>query len=106
MLTTLARKLTAVLLVLFCAVAGFFTFAMMITTRLHNQEANQRFHSSLAAHIARDEGIVAAGGVDKDKAKELFHMLMVVNPHIEHSARFKVRHRCDRFDSVLLILSR
>lgn len=83
MLSTLARKLTAVLLVLFCAVAGFFTVAMITTTRLHNQEANQRFNSSLAAHIAADEKIIVDGEVDEQTAKEIFHMLMVVNPNIE-----------------------
>jgi two-component system OmpR family sensor kinase len=83
MISTLARKLTTVLLVLFCAVGGLFTVAMVITTRLHNQEANQRFNSSLAAHLAVDEGIVEDGKVDEEKAAEIFHMLMVVNPHIE-----------------------
>jgi len=82
-LSTLARKLTAVLLVLFCIVGAVFTVAMIITTRLHNQEANQRFNSSLAAHLAADEKIVVDGKVDEEKAAEIFHMLMVVNPHIE-----------------------
>jgi signal transduction histidine kinase len=83
MLSTLARKLTAVLVVLFFLVGGFFTAAMITTTRLHNQEANQRFNRSLAAHLAADEEILVDGRVDEEKAKEIFHMLMVVNPHIE-----------------------
>jgi two-component system OmpR family sensor kinase len=83
MLSTLARKLTAVLLVLFFLVGGFFTAALITTTRLHNQEANQRFNSSLAAHLAADEEILRDGRVDEEKAAEIFHMLMVVNPHIE-----------------------
>jgi signal transduction histidine kinase len=82
-LSTLARKLTAVLLLLFCAVGAFFTVAMITTTRLHNQEANQRFNSSLAAHIVADEEIIVEGRVDEKKAAEIFHMLMVVNPNIE-----------------------
>lgn len=83
MLSTLARKLTAVLLALFIAVGGLFTAAMIVTTHLHNQEANQRFNSSLAAHLLAGEGIVADGRVDEGKAAEIFHMLMVVNPNIE-----------------------
>ena len=83
MLTSLSRKLAAVLLLLFCLVGGIFAAALIVTTRLHNQEAAQRFNLSLADHLASGKKLLSDGAVDGDSVAEMFHMLMVVNPSIE-----------------------
>lgn len=83
MFTTLSRKLGAVLLFLFCAVGGLFAAAMLLTTRLHNQEVTQRFNLSLATHLAADRTLMKEGQVEEGAVAEIFHMLMVVNPNIE-----------------------
>jgi len=82
-LFTLSRKLSTVLLVLFLVVGGIFAVAMVLTTRLYNQEINQRFNRSLAAHLASDKTLIREGEIDEEAVAEVFHMLMVVNPNIE-----------------------
>lgn len=83
MLSTLSRKLAAVLLLLFCMVGGLFVVAMIMTTRLHNREVTQRFNLSLAGHLASGRALLKEGKVDEEAVAEIFHMLMVVNPSIE-----------------------
>ena len=80
MLSTLSRKLAAVLLLLFCVVGGLFVVAMILTTRLHNREVTQKFNLSLAGHLASDRALIKEGKVDEEAVAEIFHMLMVVNP--------------------------
>jgi signal transduction histidine kinase len=82
-LSTLSRKLSAVLLLLFCAIGGLFVAAMIMTTGLYNQEVSQRFNRSLAAHLAADRELIRDGRADEAAAAQVFHMLMVVNPSIE-----------------------
>jgi signal transduction histidine kinase len=82
-LFTLSRKLSTVLLVLFFIVGGLFAAAMVLTTRLYNQEINQRFNRTLAAHLASDKTLIKEGEVDEEAVAQVFHMLMVVNPNIE-----------------------
>jgi len=82
-LSTLSRKLAAVLLLLFCVVGGLFVVAMILTTRLHNREVTQKFNLSLAGHLASDRALIKEGKVDEEAVAEIFHMLMVVNPSIE-----------------------
>lgn len=64
-------------------VGGLFVVAMIMTTRLHNQEVTQKFNLSLADHLASGRALIKEGKVDDEAVAEVFHMLMVVNPSIE-----------------------
>ena len=68
MFSTLYRKLAAVLLLLFSAAAGLVLAAIVVTTRLHLQEVNQRFNRSLAEHLAAGRELMPRGEVDEAAA--------------------------------------
>ena len=52
MFSTLTRRLSAVLLLLFLVLGGFIAAVMIFTTRQHNRELTQMFNRSLASHLA------------------------------------------------------
>lgn len=83
MLQSLYGKLALVLLVLFGAVGLFYTVVTVVTTRLYQQEVNQKLNVALAHNIVTDQLLSSQGEVSPYALKELFHLLMVVNPSIE-----------------------
>lgn len=83
MLKTLYGKLAAVLLVLFCSIGLLYIVLTLFTTRMYLQEVNQKFNRALARHLVTDRLLMKEGVVNHEALKELFHMLMVINPNIE-----------------------
>ncbi len=83
MFKTLYGKLTAVLLGLLCLVGLLYILLTLYTTRLYLQEVNQKLNRTLAEHLVSDKILMVDGRVNKEALKDVFHMLMVINPTIE-----------------------
>ena len=49
----------------------------------YQQEATQKLNHDLAQHIVSETTLMRDGKVDKQALKEIFHMMMVINPSIE-----------------------
>ncbi len=80
---TLYGKLSAVLLVLFCSMGILYILLTFFTTRMYWQEVNQKLNRALAKNLVADQLLTSQGEVNPYALKELFHLLMVVNPGIE-----------------------
>lgn len=52
---SLYGKLALVLLFLFCAVGVLYTLLMVFTTRMYQQEVNQKLNRALARNIVTDQ---------------------------------------------------
>jgi signal transduction histidine kinase len=83
MFKTLYGKLAVVLLGLFCLIGLLYTLLTFYTTRLYFQEVNQKLNHTLAQDLASETSLIKDGRVNEKALKDLFHMLMVVNPNIE-----------------------
>lgn len=83
MLKTLYGKLATVLIGLFCLIGTGAILLTLYTTRLHFQEVNQKLNQSLAERIVSEKLLIREGLVNEEALKEIFHMLMVINPSIE-----------------------
>ena len=83
MFTTLYGKLATVLIGLFCLIGTGAIVLTLYTTRLHFQEVNQKLNQTLAERIVSEKLLMQEGLVNEEALKEIFHMLMVINPSIE-----------------------
>ncbi len=83
MFTTLYGKLASVLLGLFSLIGAGTIVLTLYTTRLHFQEVNQKLNQTLAERIVSEKLLMQEGLVNEEALKEIFHMLMVINPSIE-----------------------
>ncbi|CAL1242008.1 sensor histidine kinase [Candidatus Methylocalor cossyra] len=70
----------AVLILLFGGLLGGLE---LVAAKHHQEEIIQRLSRGLAAHIAGHWPLATADAIDYQAVKELFHMLMVVNPSVE-----------------------
>lgn len=80
---SLYGKLALVWLLLFCAVGILYTVLTVFTTGMYQQEVNQKLNRGLARNMVADQLLSSQGEVSPYALKELFHLLMVVNPSIE-----------------------
>ncbi|MGZ8366677.1 MAG: sensor histidine kinase, partial [Nitrospira sp.] len=83
MFTTLYGKLAIVLLGLFCLIGAGAILLTLYTTRLHFLEVNQKLNQTLAERIVSEKLLMQEGLVNEEAVKEIFHILMVINPRIE-----------------------
>jgi two-component system, OmpR family, sensor kinase len=83
MFKTLYCKLAIVLLGLFCLIGILYMLLTLYTTRLYFQEVNQKLNRTLAQNLASETSLMKDGRVNEKALKDIFHMLMVVNPDIE-----------------------
>ena len=83
MFKDLYTRLAAVLLGLFLLIGVLYILLTLYTTRLYFQEVNQRLNRILAQHLVSEKILMKDGQVDEAALKNIFHMLMVVNPVIE-----------------------
>lgn len=83
MLRTLYGKLAAVLLVLFCLVGVLYVLLTLFTTRMYLQEINQKLNRTLARDLMADRFLMTQGQVNQEALKDIFRMLMIINPSIE-----------------------
>jgi two-component system OmpR family sensor kinase len=83
MFRSLYSKLAAVLTGLFCLVGLAIIVVTMFSTDMYQQEVTQRLNSKLAEHIVAERLLMRDRRVNQEALKDIFHMLMVINPSIE-----------------------
>ena len=83
MLKTLYSKLSIALFGLVCLIGLLFFLLVSYSTQMHQQEVAQKLNVSLAQHIVNEEPLFNEKGINRPALKDVFHMLMVVNPSIE-----------------------
>lgn len=83
MFKTLYGNLAAILLGLFCLTGVLVILLSLYTTRMYGHEVNQKLNRSLAEHMVAEKVLMQTGQVNEEALKEIFHMLMVINPSIE-----------------------
>lgn len=83
MFKSLYSKIAAGLAVLFVFVGLIFIGITVFSTDMYQQEVNQKLNTNLARQIVKERLLMKEGKVDQDALKEIFHMLMVINPGIE-----------------------
>jgi len=83
MLTSLYSKLAAVLTMLFILVGVLFLSVTLFSTDMYQQEVNQKLNINLAEQIVKEKLLLDHQEVNHQALKEIFHMLMVINPSIE-----------------------
>ncbi len=83
MFKNLYARLAAVLLGLFLLIGVLYILLTLYTTRLYFQEVNQKLNRILAQHLVSEKILMQNGRVNETALRNIFHMLMVVNPVIE-----------------------
>ncbi|UCD36116.1 MAG: hypothetical protein JSU90_04605 [Nitrospiraceae bacterium] len=83
MFKSLYGKLALVLFALFFVVGAAFIVISVISTEKYQQEINQKLNRKLAELIVAETVILRDSRIHHDALKEIFHMLMVINPSIE-----------------------
>ena len=83
MLRSLYAKLALALLGLFFLIGVFFIIISVFTTEHYQQEVNQKLNRELAELIVSENIVLRDSQVNQEALKEIFHMLMVINPSIE-----------------------
>ena len=83
MLRTLYSKLAIALFGLVCLIGLLFFLLVRYSTEMHQQEVNQKLNAALAENIVKEEQLFQNGKINHVALKEVFHMLMVINPSIE-----------------------
>lgn len=80
---SLYARLALGLLLAFLGLGAALVVVAVLTNRLALAEAQQRLHRDLAANIVHEKTLMRGGSLDTTTVKDLFMMLMVVNPSIE-----------------------
>jgi signal transduction histidine kinase len=76
-------KLSLALLVLLAILGALYLLVTLVTTRVFLQEVNQNLDHDVAEHLVSEVILLEDGEVRQDALKDIFHMMMVVNPSIE-----------------------
>ena len=83
MFRSLYSKLATVLLLLFVLVGLSIVAVTIFSAEMYQQEVDQKLNRDLAAHIVSEKLLLRNNQINEDALKEIFHMLMVINPSIE-----------------------
>lgn len=83
MFRSLYSKLAAVLLGLFVLVGLSIVTVTLFSAEMYQQEVDQKLNRDLAAHIVSEKLLLRDNQINQEALKEIFHMLMVINPSIE-----------------------
>lgn len=83
MFKSLYSKIAAGLALLFFIVGLIFIGITVFSPNMYQQEVNQKLNTNLARQIVKERLLMKEGKVDQEALKEIFHMLMVINPGIE-----------------------
>ncbi len=83
MFRSLYAKLAFALLGLLALVGGLLVVVSVTSTELYQQEANQKLNRTLAELIVSQKDLMRDGTVNGAAVKDIFSMLMTVNPSIE-----------------------
>ena len=83
MFKSLYSKLAFVLLVLFCLLGVSIVILTQFASDMYQQEVVQKLNRDLARQIVAEKILIEDQQINRQGLKEIFHMLMVVNPSIE-----------------------
>jgi signal transduction histidine kinase len=83
MFKSLYSKLALVLLALFCLLGVSIVILTQFVSDMYQQEAIQKLNRDLARQIVAEKILIEDQQINRQGLKEIFHMLMVVNPSIE-----------------------
>ena len=83
MFRNLYCKLAAVLFGLFCLIGVLYILLTLYTTRMYFQEVNQKLNRTLAQNLVLEKILMKDGRVNEKALRDIFQMMMVVNPNIE-----------------------
>ncbi len=83
MFRSLYSKIAVGLAILFFVVGLVFIGVTVFSTDMYQQEVNQKLNINLARQIVKDRLLMSNGDINQGALKEIFHMLMVINPGIE-----------------------
>lgn len=83
MFRTLYAKLAVALLLLLAIVGVLTIYLTLFATAKHVQEVHQSLNRDLAEHLVSEKLLMVDGQVNETVLKDVFHMLMVINPTIE-----------------------
>ncbi len=83
MFHSLYSKIAASLALLFLVVGLIFVEVTVFSTDMYQQEVNQKLNTNLAQQIVNERLLMTEGQVNHEALKDIFHMLMVINPGIE-----------------------
>ena len=83
MVKTLYTKLAIALFVLFCLLGISIFILTQFTSDMYRQEVIQKLNRDLARQIVAQKNLIEDDRISEKGLKEVFEMLMVVNPNIE-----------------------
>jgi two-component system OmpR family sensor kinase len=83
MVKSLYTKLAIVLLVLFCLLGVSILIVTQFASDMYQQEVVQKLNRNLAEQIVAQKILMEDNRINEKGLKDVFHMLMVVNPSIE-----------------------
>ena len=83
MFKSLYSKLAVILTVLFSLVGLSLVFVALFSADLYQQEINQKLNAKLADQIVKEKLLIHDQSINNKALKEVFSMLMVVNPSLE-----------------------
>ncbi len=83
MLKSLYSRLALVLFGLFFLIGVSFVTISVFSTEKYQQEVNQKLNRELAKLIVAEKIMLQNNQINQKALKEIFHMLMVINPSIE-----------------------
>jgi HAMP domain-containing protein len=83
MVKSLYTKLAIVLLVLFCLLGVTILIVTQFASEMYQQEVVQKLNRDLAKQIVAQKILMEDNQISEKGLKDIFHMLMVVNPNIE-----------------------
>lgn len=80
---TLYSKLSLTLFGLVFIIGFLFFLLVRFSSEMYQQEVSQKLNKTLADHIVSEALLIKDKKINKEALKEIFHMLMVINPSIE-----------------------
>lgn len=83
MFRTLYSKLAAVMLILFTLVGVLVVTVVIYATDMYRQEVSQKLNYNLAENLVKEKLLIKDKKINHEALKQVFHMLMVINPSIE-----------------------
>ncbi|MEJ2729626.1 MAG: ATP-binding protein [Deltaproteobacteria bacterium] len=83
MVKSLYTKLAIVLLALFCLLGVTILIVTQFASDMYQQEVVQKLNKDLAKQIVAQKMLMEDNRINEKGLKDVFHMLMVVNPSIE-----------------------
>ena len=83
MYRTLYGKLVIALLLLFLLLGVMFVSLTLLATEMYQMEVSQKLNRELAQHVVAEYALLQDKRVNTAALRDVFHMLMVINPSIE-----------------------